>query len=368
MRIAVDARCLNVPHVRGIGKMVTEVVTRLAKRDLARFVLFADRPDLPMHVPRLTTVEAEVHSVRGYRWQRWEQLHLPWRARRSGCQLLHCVANTAPLWQPIPTVISILDTIPWEFGERSDHGSWYWDWILPLAFRRAAAVITISQSSRRDIERRWQAIPPIYVVPLGVADAYFEMVEGAVAERLRAQGVRRPYLLYLGGAVRRKRLDLALHVFKEMQARDVQLVVCGLEKNAHEQIRSSMAPDLQSRLILMDFVAEEDMPSLYQNATAVLYPTLYEGFGLPVVEAQAVGTPVLMSDVGSLAELIGPGTFVLPAEDRTAWVATAQRLIQERRNTVTPNRESQQWARAFSWDRCAEKTRAVYEDVVRSRS
>lgn len=102
------------------------------------------------------------------------------------------------------------------------------------------------------------------------------------------------------------------------------------------------------------------MPRLYQNAAAVLYPTLYEGFGFPVVEAQAVGTPVLHSAVSSLTELQGPGSVVLPVEDLGAWVDACRALVAERGRTPQPNETSRQWARRFSWEASAERHLEVY--------
>ena len=97
-----------------------------------------------------------------------------------------------------------------------------------------------------------------------------------------------------------------------------------------------MPRHLQDKLILAPFVSEEDMPRLYMRAAAVLYPSLYEGFGMPVVEAQAVGTRVLFSDVGSLSELKGPGAVVLPVDDLQAWVRTIDLLLQSRSTQLRP--------------------------------
>jgi glycosyltransferase involved in cell wall biosynthesis len=98
---------------------------------------------------------------------------------------------------------------------------------------------------------------------------------------------------------------------------------------------------------------------------AVLYPSLYEGFGLPVVEAQAVGTPVLFSDVASLSELKGPGAVVLPVDDLQAWVRTVANIVNSSTRLAGPDRIARAWARQYSWDACVERTLAVYHSVAR---
>jgi glycosyltransferase involved in cell wall biosynthesis len=120
---------------------------------------------------------------------------------------------------------------------------------------------------------------------------------------------------------------------------------------------------LQDKLMLAPFISEDDMPHLYMRATAVLYPSLYEGFGLPVVEAQAVGTRVLFSEVGSLTELKGPGAVVLPVDDLAAWARTIDLLVQSR-TTVGPDRVARAWARQYSWDAHTDRMLQVYSSVV----
>ena len=102
------------------------------------------------------------------------------------------------------------------------------------------------------------------------------------------------------------------------------------------------------------------MPRLYQNAEALLYPTLYEGFGFPALEAQAVGTPVLMSALGSLAELVGPGVAVLEPEDRSGWISATRRCRRSTTQGASPNDAARRWARRFTWEASAAAHLALY--------
>src|SRR5918993_4031920 len=113
-RVAVDARCLNVEHLRGMGKALYELVRRTADSGAIQWHLLADRPDRPMHVPAEDNCVASVFETKGYRVHSWEQWSLPRRASQLGVDLLHCPALSMPWWQPVPTVVTVHDAIPWQ--------------------------------------------------------------------------------------------------------------------------------------------------------------------------------------------------------------------------------------------------------------
>ena len=346
-----------------------QVIQRTEKITHVRWRLFADRPDLPLQVPSTAAVTAELFELRGYRFRAWEQIGLPWRASHYGVDVLHCPASTMPLWQPLPSVVTIHDTVPWQSGDEVSTPRWYWKLLLPLAFRRCAAVITISQSSRRDLLTLWPSmVRKLHVIPHGIDEIYLMVEPGPLSPQLRSAGVDAPYLVYVGGNIPRKRLWWAIRVWEALGDDHLQLVVCGVEKSCWDDVVGQVAENMRARLRLLPFVPEDEMPRLYQNAVAVLYPTLYEGFGLPALEAQAVGTPVLFSEVGSLSELKGPGACVLPTEDLEAWVSCCRRLLAQRRHCPEPIEAARRWARQFSWDESAREHLEVYQKVARRRT
>lgn len=367
LRVAVDARTLNTPHLRGIGKSVYELIRRTAASGAIEWHLFGDRPDRPMHVPEGAGA-VTVFETPGFRFHAWEQWSLPRAARDCGADLLHASATSMPWWQPVPAIVTIHDTIPWQQRDGATTRDFYRDHLLPAAYQRAAAIITISQNSRKDILARWPALKPkLHVVSLGVDERYLEAQRDYAPILIGDQQVTEPYLLYFGGADPRKRLMWALQAWWRGGADRSMLVVCGLEPRAHDTFRQNIPRELQSKVILAPFLDEADMPRLYMRATAVLYPSLYEGFGLPVVEAQAVGTPVVFSAVGSLDELNGPGAIVLPVDDLEAWARIVSNLLDGLPARVGPDRIARAWARQFSWDAYVERTLAVYDSVSAHR-
>jgi glycosyltransferase involved in cell wall biosynthesis len=364
LRVAVDARCLNTAHLRGMGKSLYELIARTSASGAIEWHLFADRPDRPIHVPN-PSCHASVFETRGYRFAAWEQFSLPRAASKARADLLHAPATTAPRWQPVPTVITIHDTIPWQ---SDNDAAWppglYRDRVLPAAYHRAAAILTVSNTSRRDILAKWPALQQkLHVVSPGVDERYLEAVPDGQPIVIGDRILEEPYLLYIGGADPRKRLTWALQAWWTGAAARASMVVCGLEAGAHAAVRSSVPRHVQERLIIAPFISESDMPRLYMRASAVLYPSLYEGFGMPVVEAQAVGTRVLFSDVGSLTELKGPGAIVLPVDDLAAWVRTIE-LTLDSRTVPGPDRVARAWASQYSWDSYTKRTLDVYASAV----
>lgn len=365
IRVGLDGRALNGEHLRGMGRCLWELIARGARRHAIRWEVLADRPDLPLHLPGGIDVGCRLFEQRGYRFHCWEQWALPRAVARLKVDLLHCPAGRLPWWQPVPTVVTLHDAMPWRGEEPMWPRGWYTDWLIPRALGKAAAVITDSEASRRDILSLWPALTDkLSVIPLGVGEEYLVTQPEPLGDALGELGIRPPYFLYMGGDIPRKRLDWATRVVESVADPEAVLVVCGVGRDAHERIRQGLSPALRPRVRFAPFVGEADMPRLYQNAVAVLYPTLYEGFGLPALEAQACGTPVLFSPLGSLAELQGPGAVVLPPEDLSAWVAACRTLLEARRNDPCPIDQARAWAGQFSWDVCVSRTLEVYRRAL----
>ena len=364
-RIGLDARCLNTEFLRGIGEYILPLVSRLNQDRTVDWVLYGHRPDLPFHRP--TGCEASkvvLRDVPGYRFNAWEQIALPAQAALDRVSLLHCTATTLPWWQPVPTIVTIHDTIPWNTGESIAPG-FYRDRLLPSALRRCAAVITISHHSKRDIVSLWPDLESkVHVIHHGINDLFLRQMPAPLPGNLLGLGIDKPYLLYFGGTTLRKRLDWTLDLFQAIGRNDVALVVCGVSAADHATFRQKLPESVRSNVIFAPFLAAEDMPALYQNALAVLYPTLYEGFGFPAVNAQAVGTPIVVSDVSSLRELVGPTSIALDPGDDRGWLDACRAVIARRIAAVTPDEPSRAWARRFSWAASADAHWRVYRAVA----
>ncbi|MBA4218624.1 MAG: hypothetical protein C0460_14985, partial [Methylibium sp.] len=209
MRIGLVARCLNTAHVRGMGKYVMELL-RHSGTDID-WQLFADDPRHPLLHPVGPRFTPDVFEFRGDRFRLWEQLGLPLRARRLPLALLHCTEGALPLWQPLPTVVTLHDTLAFEDRPDTPADRLYWDRLIPAALQRAAHVITISESSRRDILARWPGLEPrLSVIHHGIDAAYFEPPTAPVPPMLQQALAGAAYAVYVGGPMQRKRFNWAL--------------------------------------------------------------------------------------------------------------------------------------------------------------
>jgi alpha-1,3-rhamnosyl/mannosyltransferase len=201
------------------------------------------------------------------------------------------------------------------------------------------------------------------VIPHGIDEEYFQAEDSTIPGSLAREIGNAPYLVYLGGPMQRKRPDWAIEVLEASSQPDLKLVMCGFGSAARKTAQAALAPQLQARVIFAEFLQDAELRALYRRAQAVLYPTLYEGFGFPALEAQAAGTPILFSALGSLTELIGPLAIVVPPYDRQAWVAAVAETARMGEARAERARAAAQWVRRFVWQESFDKHMAVYRRV-----
>lgn len=366
LRVGLVARCLNTEHIRGMGKYVFELLQQSNPQHGLEWYLFGDDQRHGMAAPEHKPLISDIFAFKGDRIYLWEQLGLPLRAIKRDIDVLHCTEGTLSLWQPKPTVVTVHDTLSWEERVDTPVATVYYETILPAAMEKSAAIITISESSRADILARWPWLEKkLSVIPHGIDSAYFAEESGKIPEDLQAKIGDAAYIVYLGGPMERKRFSWALEVIARTEYRSLKLIACGFGSKARCVAASNLPISLQERVYFADFLSDSELRALYKGAQAVLYPTLYEGFGFPVVEAQAAGVPVIFSSLGSLKELIGPLAFVVPPHDLGAWLAAlkvAMSLV-ERRAALA--RSASVWAKQFSWKESFEKHLTIYRRAAK---
>src|SRR5262249_42862021 len=144
--------------------------------------------------------------------------------------------------------------------------------------------------------------------------------------------------------------------------------ICGVPQDHHADVTAKLGPETRKRVRLLPYIPTNSMARLFQNAAAILYPTRYEGFGFPALEAQATGTPVLFSPVSSLRELAGPGARLLDPDDRRDWIELCRKLLAQYREGRMPEINARRWARRFTWEEAAQRHLRVYEAAARPRT
>ena len=328
-------------------------------------------PGMPWQARSLRTPFDGLHENLAKVW--FEQFSFPRACARIGLDVAHVPYFAPPLWPRVPTVVTIHDLIPLILPEY--RGSpWVQGYmrLVSRAARGAALVLTDSQASARDILRLLRIPPERLRVIYLAADALYRPLAPAEWQPTCARlGLPSRYLLYLGGFDRRKNLAVLLEAFALARGRlkGVSLVIAG----RLPQRDSAFAPDPQriaQRLGLGDsvrytgWVAEEDKPALYAGAEAFLFPSCYEGFGLPVLEAISCSTPVIVGGGSSLEEVAGPGGLVVSPEDVSALAEAMVRLTHEPKLRQELSARGQEHARGFSWAQTARETLSAYREAV----
>lgn len=300
----------------------------------------------------------------------WEQLVLPLMLRRYQIDLLHSTVFVAPLCLPCPSVVTIHDmtwfTLP---RQHTRVKGAYFRAMIPPAVRRAAQIIAVSEASKQDIVTLLgTSAERIAVTYEGVDLDFFcpEAAKGRVGEVGARYSVRRPYVLYVGKLEPRKNLPTLIKAFASIarQFPDHQLVLAGNPGWDFQAIYETAACiPLRERIRFTGFVAEADLPALYAEADLFVYPSSYEGFGFPVLEAMACGTPVITSNVSSLPEVAGDAGLLVDPLDVVALVDAMRQVLGNSMLRQQMRAKGLEQARRFTWEATARRTLQIYEEA-----
>lgn len=293
---------------------------------------------------------------------------LPSLARHDRLDVLHGPVNIAPLLTPCATVVTVHDLAYLRLPDRLPTGRRrYFATLTRASVWRASRVLAVSESTKWDIVELL-GVPPerIAVTPLA-ADTSFRPVTGEALEVFLAEhGIVRPFVLSVGTLEPRKNLPTLLRAFARI-AGEVphDLVLAGPEGWMTDEIHDTRRRlNLGDRLRFTGYVEAEVLPAWYSAADLFVYPSLYEGFGLPPLEAMACGTPVITSDVSSLPEVVGDAALTVPPTDETALAAAMHRVLGHPALRADLRSRGLERARRFSWERTAALTLAAYRDAV----
>jgi glycosyltransferase involved in cell wall biosynthesis len=305
----------------------------------------------------------------------FEQLAFPRACGRMGASVAHVPYWAPPLSSAIPVVVTIHDLIPLVLPEyRGGPLVKLYTRLVSAASSRAAVILADSLSSRRDVVNRLgipeHRVRTIYLAP---AAAYSPAESAADVATRQQYGVPDRYLLYLGGFDLRKNVRGLLKAYAGARADlagSCTLVVAGSLPSRDTPLEPDprrLAAELgleQTAIHFTGFVEEEDKPALYRGALALVFPSRYEGFGLPPLEAMACGTPVVCSDAASLPEIVGQGGLLVGPADLAGLREALVRLVNDAalRRELSVRATAQ--ARRFSWDATARQTIEAYQEAA----
>lgn len=297
---------------------------------------------------------------------------LPALARRCRLDILHDPSAVTPLLfgaggaRVVSTVHDVIPVSYPGYSSRVDELI-YRRW-LPHRLPRNQRVITDSQHSKADIVR-YMGVPPekIDVVMLGVRDLFRPVTPDAGEAVLRRFGISFPYVMFLGNLTRRKNIELALRGFARVagQFPDLRFVLAG-PKLFRETPIGALADELGigDRIVLPGAISDADLPALYSGARAFLFPSFYEGFGLPVLEAMACGTPVISSAASSLPEVAGDAALLVDPNSLDEMTDALTRVLTDEALRALLRARGLAQAARFTWAETARQTADIYRAML----
>ena len=369
VRIAIDIRKL---HDFGVGTYVRNLIDQLARLDHdTEYVLFCQRGDMDIPArlgPNFRAVSdvSSQYSVR-------EQLSIPVNVWRAGPQLFHTPHYVLPALTPCRSVVTIHDCIHMVFPQyltgalaRSYARGAFW-----TAVHRASRILTVSEASKKDI-LRFFPVPEqkVAVIYNAIAEHFFdEPPEDEVANVRERYQLHGRFVMYAGNVKPHKNLERLIDAFvllrEDAEHKDLELLVTGSEISKYATLRRAVhRHNLHKHVRFLGYQSEQTLSALYRLADVFVFPSLYEGFGLPPLEAMACGTPVVVSNVSSLPEVVGDAGVLVNPYDAAAIADGIQRVLDDSAFSADLSRRGILRAKSFSWSESVRRIRSIYQEIV----
>ena len=372
MRVAIDTRKL---HDYGIGTYVRNLITELSRQDDdAEYSLLCAPSDVeairalgPRFQP--CVVRAGNYSVR-------EQWAVPWALAKARVDLFHAPHYVVPPLSTAPVVVTIHDCIHLRFPQYLPNRAalYYARTMMTLAAKRARRVLTVSQASKDDILHYLH-------VPADKVEVIHNAIDMRLAGEPTQEEVQRvrerflltaPFVLYTGNIKPHKNVDRLIEAFsilRQRSAEDVKLLIIGDEISKYPNLRRLVHRfQLHQHVRFLGFVPDATLSVLYRLASVFVFPSLYEGFGLPPLEAMAAGAPVITSNVSSLPEVVGDAAILIDPMDAGAIASAMAQVLGDPKLRDDLIRRGRERVKAFSWTRSVARVRQVYGELARAHT
>lgn len=357
MKIAIDIQT-TLGQPTGFGFYVSNLVEALKKVDPNdEFALIRPAGETDFSTPRRFI---------------WDQFTFPRKARKAKVDLLHQPCFSVPFIFHGPSVVTIHDIICILFPENIPFASkmFYSRW-MPFSYRKATKFITISNSTKEDIVRVLKIPEEKITVVYNSYDESFTIPTSSakIQAVLKKYKIPGDYVLHVGTLEPRKNLNFLIDVFSAVLARpenkNLHLVIAGKKgwfyEGLFEKVRERQ---LENKVIFTGYIDNEDKPALYKGARIFAFPSMYEGFGLPPLEAIASGVPVISSNTSSMPEVIGDAGILISPKDTKKWIEAITRVNTDDELRDKMKEKNKIQAKKFSWDKAARETVEVYRRAV----
>lgn len=375
MRIGIEAQRLFRKKKHGMEVVALELIKNLQRIDQKnQYTVFVRDGEDPCIEE---TNNFKIKIIKSLSFADWEQIWLPRALKKEKLDILHCTSNTAPLFIKIPLLLTLHDVIFLEsidFGGSAyqNFGNLYRRVVVPRASKMAKTIITVSDFERENIIKKLRLTKEKINTVYNAKSDEFKKIENAPLLKQFKDKYELPerFILHLGNTAPRKNtvgVLKAYAVYCNLVTNPYPLVINSLGKEKISRLISTHNIDMGQYLdhiIALDYIEKEDLPSLYNLSSIFLYPSFREGFGLPILEAMACGTPVITSNVSSMPEVAGDAAILVnPNEPQE--IANAMAQLTNNAELVAQKIENGiKQADEFSWKRTASKTLDFYHSLI----
>lgn len=365
MIIGIDARKIDDS---GIGRYIRTLLNHITAMDKDnQYCVYLNPPQYERYSFESPNVRKVRESAGKYGIM--EHLSLPMRAYRDRLDLFHSPHYTLPLLIRTPSVVTVHDLIHLLHPPKKPF-NWayhYAKYMIKVAVERARAVITVSENTKNDLIERIGARPEkISVIHSGVEKIFKPVLREECLGFLQGEGLPQEYILHVGNHKPHKNILTLIKAFGGIKGRtSCHLLLCGSEEAHTRAIRRTVREEgLEERVRFLGHRDDDQLVKLYSAATALVFPSLYEGFGFPILEAMACGTPVITSDVSSMKEVAGGAALLINPHDLEGLASAISKLTADPSLRKGLTERGFEQVKRFQWEKTAEKTLKIYHGCL----
>ncbi|MDO8241206.1 MAG: glycosyltransferase family 1 protein [Candidatus Moranbacteria bacterium] len=376
MRIGIDARFFGIKQ-KGLGRYTQKLVENLEKVSVGdgnEYFVFLKKENFEEYQPQNPNFKKVLADYQWYTFA--EQIYFPWTLYKYNLDLMHFPHFNVPILYCKKFVVTIHDLTLLHFPTVRNstlHPIFYrlkflaYRMAIKLAITRAKRIVTISQFTKKDIiENYGTAVENKIFVTYESAEDHCMFSAKNAQEILQKYGIIKPYLIYVGNAYPHKNLERLVLAFAQVLQKnsDLQLVLVGKRDYFYDRLRNLITDQKIGNIILLSDISDHTLDLLFHQSLANVFPSLYEGFGLPPLEAMSKGVPVISSDHPCMREVLGESAHFFDGLDMTAIARAMQEIISNNELRADLIKKGFEQTKIYSWKKMAQETQEIYKNVL----
>ncbi|RXS89208.1 glycosyltransferase family 1 protein [Geobacillus sp. PK12] len=362
MKIAINATILD-DRPTGLGVFTINIIQNLSKLIDSKkdeIIVYTSNPsffrEYPVTIKKVNSmIQPKRGKLGGVIRFLWSQFIFPLRLKADRIDILYSTTHHGTFFTKKKQILTIHDLLPLKFPKQHKLQYYYFKYVLPLLLKKASKIITVSENTKKDIYQHYNyPLNKIHIVPNSYNKEHFCVSKETIYKEKYGD-----YILFVGASYPHKNLIKAIEAFFLVKDKlpSCKLVITGGREEYREKIKERFKDfkDFNKIVVFINYVQYKDLPTLYSNALALLYPSLYEGFGIPPIEAMACGCPVIVSNTSSLPEVCGEAAYYINPEDVIDIAKGIETVLKNENLRKQLSVKGLERVKKYSWEESAKK-------------